>query len=178
MEQVNVYTSGKKSLSLLLLGLVLVVASVWSVFVEQDRFPPIAVKITGSVGALFFGVCLVNIIRRLVVKRLFLIIDSRGICVDTLRAPNERIEWKYIENFTKETIGRQKFIVIRVNNPAYWIEKETGAWRRRLMKINCEYNGSPFHIATGTTQMGHDELWMLLSKRLHLANADGRLREN
>lgn len=177
MEEIKVYTSRKKSLALAAGGLLMVAGCVWFIFQDDyHHLHPVAGKIIGIVGTLFFGICLVNIIHRLIIHRLFLIIDGMGICVDTIRAPHERVEWKHIEGFTEETVRhrtrfgtvvRQKFIVICVNNPQYWIDRQPSAWRRGMMKWNVQHNGSPFHISTNATQMSHDELLQLLCDSLH-----------
>lgn len=166
MEQIKVYTSIKKSLWLTVLGVLAVAASVSFFFVDYRHTTSVFRTALGTAGVLFFGTCLVNIIRRLVINRLFLIIDRRGICVDTLNAPNSRVEWKHIEGFTEETISSQKFIIIRVNNPMDYIEHETSTWRRNTMKLNLKYNGSPFHIATHAAQLSHSQLWELLRESL------------
>lgn len=181
MEQINVYTSRKKSLGLAALGVLTVAASVSFFFVEYRHTTLVFRTVLGAVGTLFFGTCLVNIISRLVVRRLFLIIDAGGICVDTLYAPDGRVEWKDIEGFTEETVGGQKFIVVCVSNPRYYIEGQKNAWRRRLMTLNFNSNGSPFHIATNAVRMGHDELLRLLRDSLRKykpaeRNGTGHLR--
>ena len=164
MEQINIYTSRKKSFRmsiLTLLMLALCISVVLGDFRDEHRSIWF-IRTIGIVGVLFFGSCLFVGIRQIIRNRLFLTIDDRGLCLDPRLRPSERVEWKHIEGFSEITICGQKIIVIHVNNPEYWIKRETSTVRRKMMRFNINYCGSPFNIAAGATQLNHSQLWGIL----------------
>lgn len=159
MERIDIYTSRKKSFKMLLLLLPFIAGSIWMLLGDFDKWPPLAVKVTGFMGIMFSGFGFYVAIRRLIKNRLFLIIDSRGICVDPQYSTLERVEWGHIvalQDF------RAKTIVIHVDNPHYWIDSEKNALRRSILRFNMSLCGSPFSISASATHLSHDELLMIL----------------
>lgn len=171
MERIKIYTSRKKSFGVLILALIMTAGSAWLLFRPEDfkeGHLPFFTSIIGLIGVLFFGFGVFAAASRVLKKRLFLVIDDEGINVEPWKWSSEKIAWKHIEGFSEIRIGKQgsKLIVIHVNNPYYWIENERNAVRRKMMKFNLGYCGSPFGISATAARISHAELWKLLNDRL------------
>jgi hypothetical protein len=147
-------------------ALIFIAGGAWMLLrpeVFEEKGPPLLIGITGLVAVLFFGVCLFAIIRTLVKTRPFLVIDSEGIDVTPGKPSPGKIPWNDIEGFSEIGMRAAKLIVIHVKNPKYWIDNERNAVRRRMMKFNLGYCGSPFGISANSARISHAELWELLN---------------
>jgi hypothetical protein len=175
MKQIKIYTSRKKSFGILILALIFAAGSVWMVVYAEDfeSKDPIFTRIVGIVGVLFCAAAVFACVRMLVKNRLFLTIDGEGIDVDPACPASEKIAWVHIEGFSEISIRGTKIIVIHVNNPDYWIEREKSTVRLKMMKFNLGYCGSPFGIGAGVARISHVELWKLLNDRLELHRGAG-----
>lgn len=168
MERTEIYTSKKKAV-LLLTGSLLFVAGGICMLLYVEHFTsnnPLVIRAVGIAAVLFFGFGMYVSMRWIVNNQIILIIDAAGLNVNPKRSLSERIEWKNIEGFSEIRIHGTKIIVIDVNNPADWIEKEKSAVRKRMMEFNLNYCGSPFNISAGATRSSHTELMKILNESL------------
>ncbi|MEN2413752.1 STM3941 family protein [Flavobacterium mesophilum] len=171
MEKVEIYTSKKKSFLLLLACLVFVIVGFY-MFMNAENFigsrsrSPLFTKGIGIVSVLFFGLGIYVSIRQLIRNQLVLIIDKTGINVNPKKSLSERIEWKNIKGFSEIKIQRTKIVIINVNNSDYWIKKEENLIRKKLMKFNVNYYGSPFNLSANSMQVSYTELMKILNENL------------
>jgi hypothetical protein len=162
MERIEIYTSKKKSVFMLLGSLVFVALGIW-MFMNADNFTgwrgsnPMITQGIGGAAVLFFGFGVFTGIKRLIRSQLVLIIDPKGLSFNPEKSP-EVIEWKDILGFEEIKIHGQRIIIIGVTDPDYWIEKETSAFRRKLMQFNLNSYGSPFNIAAAGYDISYEEL--------------------
>lgn len=167
----EIYSSKKKSLLILLASLAFVVGGIYMFmnaedFTGQRERSPFFIKAIGIVSVLFFGLGIYVAIRQLLANQLILIIDENGINVNPKKSLTEYIQWKNISGFSELKIHNQKFVVIDVDNPDYWIEKEENGIRKKLMRFNVSNYGSPFNLSATATQMNHAELLKTLTEYL------------
>ncbi|WP_320815580.1 STM3941 family protein [Flavobacterium sp.] len=171
MEKIEIYSSKKKSLLLLIASLIFVVGGIY-MFMNAENFTgyrarnPLFTKGIGIACVLFFGLGIYVSIRQLIQNQLILIIDKIGLNVNPKKSLSARIEWKNINGFSEIKIQSAKIIIIDVNNSDYWIEKEENGFRKKMMKFNVNNYGSPFNLSANSMQMNYSELMKTLNENL------------
>jgi hypothetical protein len=178
MEKIEIYSSKKKSFLLLIGSLLFVIGGIW-MFMNAENLTafrsrnPIFIKGIGIISVLFFGFGFYLSIKQLVKNKLFVIIDKSGVNVNPKKNLSEFINWKNIEGFSELKIQSQKMVLINLNNPDYWIEKENNRMRKRLIQFNIDNYGSPFVLSAISMQISHAELVKILNENFekykHLA---------
>lgn len=172
MEKIEIYSSKKKALVVVLGSLLFVVVGIY-MFINAEDFTsyrsrfPLYTKMLGIVSALFFGTALLISIKQLFTDKLILVIDKFGVNVNPKKSLEEYIEWKNIIGFSELKIHRQKFVVIDINNSDYWIQKEKNRLRKKLMKFNFRNYGSPFNLSANVMQTNYAELVKILNENLN-----------
>ena len=172
MGKIEIYSSKKKSLLLLIASLIFVVGGIYMFMTVEystgfrAKFP-LFYKAIGIANVLFFGLGIYVSIRQLLTNQLILIIDKKGVNVNPKKSLTEFIEWKNINGFSELKIQSQKFVIIDVDNSQYWIEKEDNVIREKLMKFNVNNYGSPFNLSANSMQMNYTELMKTLNENLN-----------
>ncbi|MFQ3175000.1 MAG: hypothetical protein ACI8W0_002131, partial [Flavobacterium sp.] len=106
MEKIEIYSSKKKSVLMLIASLIFVIGGIY-MFMDAENFTsyrarsPIFTRGVGIMSVLFFGLGIYVSIRQLITNQLILIIDKTGINVSPKKSPSERIEWKSIKGFSE-----------------------------------------------------------------------------
>ena len=158
MDKIEIYSSKKKLFLLLIASLLFVVVGIFMLLYFEN-----IKKIIGLISILFFGLGIYFSIRGLVKNQLILVIDAIGINVNPKKSLSEKIEWKNIIGFSEIRIQGAKIVIIKVNNPNYWIEKEENQIRKKIMSFNTDNYGSPFNISANAMQISHLELIQILN---------------
>ena len=169
MERIEIYTSRKKSILILIGSIIFVVGGILFV-VNPERFVtlifrnPDIIRIVGIASIIFFGLGIFVGIKRLIKSEIALIIDKKGLNVNPKKSSTEFIEWKNILGFKDIKIQSQRILIIIVKNPEKWIEKETNTIRKKLMRFNLNNYDSPFNIAAVGLDISYAELSEKLNK--------------
>ena len=167
MERIEIYASRKKSFLLLAGSLGFVAGSVWMfLHAEEMHRNPLLIEGIAIMGIFFFGLGILVAIRMLLSKQLILVIDSRGLGVNVRKSDDEYIPWSEIIGFQEIKIRQVRLIVIVVNDPQKWVEKEKNLFRRKVMQVNMTNYGSPFNISATGLDLNHEKLMTEL-KRYH-----------
>lgn len=163
MERIEIYSSKKKSLLLLIGSIAFVAIGVWLVL-EADNLTgwrarnPIFIRGIGITSIIFFGLGIFIGIKRLIKSEIALIIDSKGLNVNPKKSLTEFIKWTDIKGFEEIKIQRTRIVIIGVKNPEYWLDKETSGFRRKLMQFNMNNYNSPYNIASAGLDISSDNL--------------------
>jgi hypothetical protein len=171
MDRIEIYTSKKKSILILLGSVVFVTLGIFST-INPERFVtilfrhPELIRLIGIASILFFGFGIFVGIKRLIKSEIALIIDAKGLNINPKKSLTEFIEWKDILGFKELKIQSQRIIIIGVKNPEHWIEKETSAIRKKLMRFNLNNYDSPFNITAAGLDISFDELNKKLKRYL------------
>lgn len=171
MGKIEIYSSKKKSFFLLIVSLLFVIGEIW-MFMNAENLnsfrlkSPILIKAIGIISVLFFSLSLYISIRQLVKNKLLLIVDGNGIIINPKKNSFELINWKNIEGFSEIKIQSQKILLIDVNNPDFWIQKETNLIRKKMIQYNFKQYGSPFCLSAVSMQINHAELMKVLNENL------------
>ena len=163
MERIEINSSKKKSLLLLISSIAFVVLGFW-LLIEADNLTgwrgrnPIFTRGIGIASILFFGLGVFIGIKRLIKSEIALIIDTKGLNVNPKKSMTEYIKWSDINGFEEIKIQSTRIVIIGVKNPDYWLEKETSGFRRKLMQFNINNYNSPFNIAASGLDISSDKL--------------------
>lgn len=163
MERIEIYSSKKKSMLLLIGSIAFVVLGFW-LLLEADNLTgwrarnPIFTRGIGIASILFFGLGVFVGVKRLIKSEIALIIDSKGLNVNPKNSLNEYINWSDINGFEEIKIQSTRIVIIGVKNPEYWLDKETSGFRRKLMQFNISNYNSPFNIAAAGLDISSDKL--------------------
>ena len=163
MERIEIYSSKKKSLLLLIGSIAFVTIGIW-LLLEADNLTgwrarsPILTRGIGIASIIFFGFGIFVGIKRLIKSEIALIIDSKGLNVNPKKSLNDFIKWTEIKNFEEIKIQSTRIVIIGVKNPEHWLDKETSGFRRKLMQFNINNYNSPFNIAASGLDISADKL--------------------
>lgn len=163
MERIEIYSSKRKSLFLLIGSIAFAVIGVW-LLLEADNLTvwrarnPIFTRVIGIASILFFGLGIFVGIKRRIRSEIALIIDSKGLNVNPKKTLTEFIKWTDIRGFEEIKIQSTRIVIIGVKNPEYWLNKETSGFRRKLMQFNINNYNSPFNIASAGLDISSDRL--------------------
>jgi hypothetical protein len=169
MERIEIYSSKKKSLLLLIGSITFVVLGFW-LLIEADNLTgfrarnPIFIHGIGIASILFFGLGVFIGIKRLIKSDIALIIDNIGLNVNPKKSLNEYIRWSDINGFEEIKIQSTRIVIIGVKNPDYWLDKETSGFRRKMLQFNINNYNSPFNIAAAGLHISSDKLIKTLNK--------------
>ena len=169
METIEIYSSKKKSLLLLIGSIAFVALGVW-LLIEADNLTgwrarnPIFTRGIGIASILFFGLGIFVGIKRLIKSEIALIIDQKGLNVNPKKSLTEFINWTDINGFQEIKIQSTRIVIIEVKNYEYWLDKETSGFRRKLMQFNINNYNSPFNIASAGLDISSDRLIETLNK--------------
>lgn len=161
----------KGKLLLTILGTFAFVAiGIWFVLAPPSTYIPFfgrAVTIViGIISILFFGGIAILIIRKLFDQRPGLVIDKQGLMDNSGGLSAGQILWQDIEDIQVLQIQRQRMILILVNNPQDYLDRQSNAWKRKLMAINYRQYGTPISISTNGLKISFDELLEMLKHHL------------
>src|SRR5690606_30322687 len=163
MERVEIYSSKKKSL-LLLIGSIAFVALGFWLLMEADNLTgwrarnPVFTRGIGIASIIFFGLGIFVGIKRLIKSEIALIIDPIGLNVNPKKSLTEFIKWHEILGFEEIKIQSTRILIIGVKNPEYWLEKETSTIRKKMMQFNINNYNSPFNIAAAGLDISSNDL--------------------
>lgn len=163
MERLEIYSSKKKSFLLLIGSLLFVALGIW-VLLEADNLTgwrasnPTFNRGVGIASILFFGLGVFISSKRLLKSELAFIISSEGINVNPKKSLSDFIKWEDIKKIEEIKIQSTRIVIIEVKNPQYWLDKETSAFRRKLMQFNLNNYNSPFNISATGLDISLDKL--------------------
>ena len=136
MDRIEIYTSKKKSILLLIASIAFVALGIW-LLLEADNLTgwrarnPIFTRGIGIASILFFGLGIFVGIKRLIKSEIALIIDPIGLNVNPKKSPTEFIKWDEIMAIEEIKIQSTRILIIGVKNPEYWLEKENNTIRKK-----------------------------------------------
>jgi hypothetical protein len=163
MDRIEIYTSKKKSILLLIGSIAFVALGVW-LLIEADNMTgwrarnPLFTRGIGVASILFFGFGIFIGIKRIIRSEIALVIDSQGLNVNPKKSLTEFIKWNDILGFEEIKIHSTRILIIGVANPEYWLKQETSTIRKKMMEFNISNYGSPFNIAAAGLDISSDEL--------------------
>ncbi|MDE3236368.1 MAG: hypothetical protein KGO81_10475 [Bacteroidota bacterium] len=132
----------------------------------------IFIKVVGIISILFFGIVFIFLIKKLQDKKPGLIITDTGIIDNSSGVSAGIIPWSDISEIKLRKVFNQKFLMLLVNNPQDYIDRQTNSLKRSTMGINYRSYGSPIAISTNGLACKFDELKNILENKLTEFNAN------
>jgi len=180
MDNIEIYSSKKKSFLLLIGSTLFVIMGILMVMKAGNDSAsrmqsPAFIKGLGIASILFFGLGIYVSIRQVINSHLVLIVDENGLHINPNKSSSAQIAWNDIQGFSEIKIHSTKLVIIDLYNPEYWIEKEQNKIRKQLMRFNVNNYGSPFSLSAQFMQINHEALMKILTENLdkYQPNASG-----
>ena len=169
MERVEIYTSKRKSILLLVGAIIFVALGVWLLLETSEiaistKRNPVIIKTVGVVAILFFGFMFFIALKMLLRSKVALIIAPEGLNLNPSKKPSQFIKWDDIIGFDEIKIQSTKILIVDVKNPQYWVENEQNLFKRKLMEFNINNYNSPFNISANILTVSSNELKETLYK--------------
>ncbi len=127
---------------------------------------PTRVGMIGMGAVLFFGAAAVAILRKMSDNKPGFIVDSEGIVDNSSAVSVGRINWDDIVSFSQLEIQNQQFILVTVKNPQQYIDGQSVAFKRSLMKKTWDSYGTPLTVSPIGLSMPIAELYEVLNSEL------------
>ncbi|NBL65837.1 hypothetical protein GV828_11555 [Flavobacterium sp. NST-5] len=131
---------------------------------------PVLISIVGIAGIIFFGFSAIIIIRKLLVPKEGLIINSQGITDNSSGVSAGFIPWDIIVEIKEVSVMNQKFVSIQLNNPEKFIASQQNNFIKKVMTVNHEKFGSAVSISANNLKTNHVQLLDLLQSHLKQYN--------
>ena len=162
----------KRKMTLLLIGSLIFVVLGVLFAIDPSKYAsvrrtPTFIFIAGVASILFFSACTFFISRKLLDTKPGLVIDNIGLTNNSSGASAGQIFWRDIKNISVLKIHKQRLIMLEVNNPQEYIDKQTSGFKKKLMRMSMSMYGTPFSITSNALQIKFDELLKILNDSLN-----------
>jgi hypothetical protein len=170
MGKIVIKEKKEKYRKIVIYGILMFLASVSLVWIGTTG-SGILYTIVGSMGTLFFGICLFQILKRLACPKPLLIIDDNGIEDSSSSIALGFIPYEEIERFEIVRVGvSNPFIGVQLKNEEESIKK-LSKMKQKVVKANHKIGYPSFSIRVDTAEnMSIDEIFQLLKTKLQNVN--------
>ena len=120
------------------------------------------IKIIGYICTFFFGASALFISQKLFNKEAGLIIDDEGITDNASGVGAGKILWKDVKGIATQDVMNQKFIMLKMRNPEFYLQREKNPIKKRMMELNYKLYQTPINISANGLKIGVDELYAKL----------------
>lgn len=134
-------------------------------------------QIIGIVAVIFFGICGIFAFKKLFDKKNGLVIDDNGITDNSSGTSVGLVKWSDIIGIGFAQVHSQKFIMLEVSNPEYYIGLKKNKIGKMAMRANFDKFGSPISISANSLKTNFSELQAIIEKRFEKYNA-GKTHHN
>jgi hypothetical protein len=171
-ENIEIPLSKNKIILLSLGALIFVILGFW-LAIDPENFKvsvfryrsPELIRVVGIISIVFFGVCSFFIFKKVFDKKFGLIIDKNGITDNSNATSIGLVKWTDIIGIRVLEVVNQKFIMIDVSNPEYYIDLKKNRIGKMAMKANYKKYGSPISITANSLKANFKEVWEIIEKQ-------------
>lgn len=155
--------SSKTKLTLLLFGSLLFVFLGILFLSNPDKFSSAiftsktVIQIVGAMAILFFGLCLIILLKSFFTKKFNLIINEKGIIDNSSFVSVGMISWDDITSIKSINVLSTKFLIIHVKDPNKYLNNQ-GSMKRKMLQRTLSTYGTPISISSNTLAYNFDEL--------------------
>jgi hypothetical protein len=169
-SQIEIPLSKTKIGLLLLASIAFVVLGVLFVMHPEkwssSHYNPVIVFTGGLASILFFGLCGVSMAKKMFDRTPGLVVSDEGIVDNSGGASAGLIYWSDIETIKEIKVASQILLNIIVRNPQHYIDRQTSAFKRKVMQMNLKSSGTPISISANGLQCNYASLKDLLETKL------------
>jgi len=94
-------------------------------------------------------------------------INDEGIYDNSTSINSGLIKWENIESIEKSKVVNQNFIIVIVNNPNDFIDRQKNILTRKNVETNFKKFGSPIQISTNGLKIKFEELYEIMISELN-----------
>lgn len=136
MDEVIVKQSNRKQILLILLGVIMVTTSIYALYTSLNR-ENITFIVISVIGIIFFGFCLVYMIKKLFFGDKIVVINEEGFYdFSTVMATNNQlIRWEEVKAIRITKVLGNSFVSVDLKNSKETLENQ-GLINKILIKIN------------------------------------------
>lgn len=171
-DEIKIPINKSKGILVLLGSIAFVFFGIWFT-INPERFSNTIYRprsaefifIVGIISIVFFGICGVYIFKKLFDKKYGLIINKIGINDNSNGTSIGLIKWTDIIGLRVVQEYSQKFIIVDVSNPEYYINLKKSRIGKSIIKSNYNKYGSPIGITTSTLKIDFAELKEIIEKQ-------------
>ncbi|MCK0114656.1 STM3941 family protein [Gelidibacter sp. F63206] len=171
-ENVEIPLSKNKIILLSLGALIFVLLGFW-LAIDPENFKVSVfryrstelIRVVGIISIVFFGVCSFFIFKKVFDKKFGLIIDKNGITDNSNATSIGLVKWTDIIGIRVLEVVNQKFVMIDVSNPEYYIDLKKNRFGKMAMKANYTKYGSPISITANSLKADFKELKEIIEKQ-------------
>jgi hypothetical protein len=127
---------------------------------------PAMVFIVGCVTILFFGFVGFSYLQKLMKNEPALIISTEGITDNSSGVSAGFIPWSDIIAVKEQVVANQRFLNLIVKNPQEYIDKQTSAFKRKIMQKNHDLFGTGIGISVNALKISYKELKQILEEKV------------
>lgn len=166
MGKIVIKEKKEKYRKTLIYGILMFLASISLVWIGTTG-SGVLYTIVGCMGTIFFGVCLLQILKRMVYPKPLLTIDDNGIEDSSSSMALGFIPYDEIERFEIVRVGvSNPFIGVQLKNEEDYIKK-LSKMKQRVVKSNHNMGFPSFSIRVDTADNRNiDEIFQLLKSKL------------
>lgn len=123
---------------------------------------PDTIRIVGILAVIFFGLCLIFIVKKLFDNQAGLTIDEKGITDNSNGTSVGLIEWEDITAVGTLQVASTKILMLQTDKPEKYIERAKNVIAKQAMKANYKMYGSPLSIISSSLKIKYDDLEKLV----------------
>ncbi|MCX8478160.1 MAG: hypothetical protein ORN56_00040 [Chitinophagales bacterium] len=127
---------------------------------------PLIVKAIGAAAVLFFGYAGFVLLKQLSNKNNGLILSKEGITDHSGAVNAGLIAWKDIKSVKQIEVSKTPFLILFVNNPDEYIERQQSKFQKKLLKMNLNTYGSPICISAVNLDISISKLQEKIETRI------------
>lgn len=158
----------KKKISLLIVGALVFVLLGAVAAIYPNRLVSVIfrslelIRIVGIFSLVFFGVCLLFLIKHFINNKPGLIINEEGITDNTNATSVGLIKWNDITGIEKVQVLSSKILIILIDNPDDYIIRARNFISKKAMEANHKKYGSPISIISNSLKIDFEEMEELI----------------
>ncbi len=146
-----------------LIGTLVLISLGVFIVISPESFPrggdnELVKRIFGGFAIMFFGVCLLNLIKFGFFGKRGLLLNNRGIFDNSNPNSLGWIEWEDITKIEEVKVVLTSILLVYTNNPQKYIERGKSAAKRKILEINYRKYGTPLSITAGVLNTNTDQL--------------------
>lgn len=170
-EKIEISLRKTKLIKGLTASIVFVLIGLWLLIYKPTTsntvFNNSLVKYGAAIASIiFFGFGIFYFAKKLTDKKPGIVIDSTGILDNSSAISVGLIPWPNIIQFLTAKVMKQQFLIIIVDNPNNYIDKQTNFIKKKAMEYNLKTYGSPLAISANGLKCNLPELMTILENQL------------
>ncbi len=147
------------ALVLIIAGILFIIKPFW--FIRSDD--PAVIKIIGYIFIILFSGVALFIAQKLWNNLPGLVLDDEGITDNAGGSSVGKFFWKDIVEISRKDIMNQPFILLKMKNPLFYLDREKNPLEKQMMELNLKLFNTPVSLTSKGLKIGIDELYTLIS---------------